>query len=369
MKDCFPVRFCSLALLVSTATALPCTTFVQKGGGHVYFGRNLDWYWEDGMVVANPRGLQKTAFLMTERSPARWISKYGSVTFNQFGRELPMGGMNEAGLVVENMQLAGTNYAPPDARPALNLEQWIQYQLDTCQTVAEVLATDRQVRIETPPPPLRAEACEHYLICDAAGNCATIEFLGGKTVVHRGAELACPVLANSTYEASTNYLGAHPLASPPPATAADRGSLARFGQAASRTAAYRPSAPAADIAYAFATLDGVAQGDATVWSIVYDVTGRQIHYRTRSNRTTRVIDFKALDFAPGRPVLFANIQTTPQGEAKTPALSELTESRHREYLQHFFGQPAVTQAFGDLSPVVEGLVLTLRTYSAFAPGH
>jgi choloylglycine hydrolase len=28
-----------------------------------------------------------------------WISKYGSITFNQYGREFPTGGMNEKGLV------------------------------------------------------------------------------------------------------------------------------------------------------------------------------------------------------------------------------------------------------------------------------
>lgn len=29
-----------------------------------------------------------------------WTSRYASVTFNQWGREFPMDGMNEAGLVV-----------------------------------------------------------------------------------------------------------------------------------------------------------------------------------------------------------------------------------------------------------------------------
>ena len=37
-------------------------------------------------------------------TPASWVSKYGSVTFNQYGRELPTGGMNEAGLVVETIE-------------------------------------------------------------------------------------------------------------------------------------------------------------------------------------------------------------------------------------------------------------------------
>ena len=36
---------------------------------------------------------------------AQWQSKYASVTFNQYGVELPTGGINEKGLVVEIMGL------------------------------------------------------------------------------------------------------------------------------------------------------------------------------------------------------------------------------------------------------------------------
>lgn len=90
-----------------------CTTFVLSDGNAVLFARNLDWYWPDGFVVVNQRDIEKTAF-GTPKQSARWTSKYGSVTFNQFGRELPFGGINEAGLVVENMALIGTQYPNPD---------------------------------------------------------------------------------------------------------------------------------------------------------------------------------------------------------------------------------------------------------------
>ena len=42
---------------------------------------------------------------MIERQPARWTSKFGSVTFNQYGKDNPMGGVNERGLVIEVMEL------------------------------------------------------------------------------------------------------------------------------------------------------------------------------------------------------------------------------------------------------------------------
>src|SRR5258708_28633340 len=125
----------ALASLLGVINAFPCTTFVMQGDGHIYFGRNLDWDWESGLVIVNQRNIKKTAVVMPGNAPAQWTSKYGSVTFNQFGQEMPYGGMNEAGLVVENMWLDETKYPAPDSRPSINLLQWIQYQLDNCRTV------------------------------------------------------------------------------------------------------------------------------------------------------------------------------------------------------------------------------------------
>lgn len=112
----------------------------MEGSHRIYLGRNLDWDWEDGMIFINPRNVRKTAIVISLQDAAKWTSKYGSVTFNQLGREFPFGGMNEKGLVIENMWLDGTQYPQPDARPEVNMLQWIQYQLDNYSTVAEVVA-------------------------------------------------------------------------------------------------------------------------------------------------------------------------------------------------------------------------------------
>ena len=75
--------------------------------------------------------------LPPQEKPASWVSRYGSVTFNQYGREFPNGGMNEAGLVVELMWLDDTTYPATDGRPALDCLEWIQYQLDTAATLSD----------------------------------------------------------------------------------------------------------------------------------------------------------------------------------------------------------------------------------------
>ena len=127
------------------------------------------------------KGLSKTSMKTEDGETISWVSQYGSITFNQYGKEFPTGGMNEKGLVVELMWLDETKYPAADNRPAVGVLQWIQYQLDNCATIEDVIATDKKLRIaSTGNPPL------HYLVADANGRAATIEFLEGKMVIHQG---------------------------------------------------------------------------------------------------------------------------------------------------------------------------------------
>ena len=59
--------------------------FINKEGKMV-FGRNYDWVSGSGMVNTNLRGLAKTSFPMQEGKTISWVSKYGSMTFNQYGK-------------------------------------------------------------------------------------------------------------------------------------------------------------------------------------------------------------------------------------------------------------------------------------------
>lgn len=156
----------AFALLFTAAAGDACTTFCTRG----LFGRNYDFEHGNGIVVVNKRGMQKTS---SNGAHAAWTSRFGSLTFNQFGRDHPTGGMNEKGLVVELMWLNGTRYPSADARRELGTLEWIQYQLDTSASVAEVITSDRSVRIEERGVPL------HYLVADASGDVASIEFLDG----------------------------------------------------------------------------------------------------------------------------------------------------------------------------------------------
>jgi penicillin V acylase-like amidase (Ntn superfamily) len=72
--------------MLAPSAARPCTTFLATHAGQPVFGKNYDYSENAGLVVSNPRGLQKTALaLSASDSPAVWTSKYGSLTFNQYG--------------------------------------------------------------------------------------------------------------------------------------------------------------------------------------------------------------------------------------------------------------------------------------------
>ncbi len=68
-------------LLLGALPAAACTTFCLKDASGLVFGRNYDYDFGDAMVLVNPRGVAKTSLL--DGNPARWVSQFGSVTFNQ----------------------------------------------------------------------------------------------------------------------------------------------------------------------------------------------------------------------------------------------------------------------------------------------
>jgi penicillin V acylase-like amidase (Ntn superfamily) len=291
-------------LLLPVPEATACTTFCLKRGSRAVFGKNYDWGVGDGLVIVNKRGVAKTALLPPQVSPqerpARWVSKYGSLTFNQYGRELPNGGMNEAGLAVELMWLDETRYPAPDGRPTLGGLEWIQYQLDNFATVDEVVKNAGRLRV-------LSEAKVHYLACDKTGSCAAVELLNGKPVVHSGASLPARALANHTYEDSLRFFEKNREKNRG-AALQGTSSLQRFARAAKRVEAYAAARSAADpVRYAFETLDSVAQGSYTRWSIVYDLEAGRVHWRTRENRRVRSVTLSSLDLACSTPVVVVGI--------------------------------------------------------------
>jgi len=257
-----------LILLITFAysSVYPCTTFIFRFGNHLYFGRNLDWISGTGLIMTNQRNLNKVALIDSSEKPMKWISKYGSITFNQVGKDLPYGGINEAGLVVEHMTLEKTIYPSKDDRCAIGSCQWIQFQLDNYSTVEEIIKSDELIRI------VDATSKFHFLVCDRFGNAAVIEFIDGKMVYYTGKDLPNEALANSTYAESIQCFVNHSN------TQSDR-SLYNFTTAAQMIIERDSSFIDAPVDYAFRTLKSVSQGLGTKWSIVYDITEMRLYMK------------------------------------------------------------------------------------------
>ncbi|MCD4734305.1 hypothetical protein K8R78_08740, partial [bacterium] len=174
-------------------------------------------------------------------------------------------------------------------------------------TVEEVLASDEKVRIS-----FNTFTPQHYLIADATGDCAVVEFIDGEMLAHRGDELPIAALTNNTYDDSLAEFAEWTE------PAEELTSLERFCRTADGVSSYEPAG--ADptvynslkdgiIEYAFNILEAVTTEGWTRWSIVYDIPNRRVNYYTVANPERRSVELESFDFACETPVLVLDVDT------------------------------------------------------------
>lgn len=311
MRTALTVMAVAVAL-VEAHPADACTTFVRETDGKIAIGRNYDWDMGQGLVMVNKRGVGKQALSVGPGDrPLRWRSKHGSVTFNQFGREMPNGGMNDAGLVVDVLWLAESHFPPLDARPSVNELQLVQYLLDSFTTIAEVTKAMREVRVGSVYGKL------HYFVCDVSGSCAAIELIDGYTVVTPGVK----ALTNSTYAESSHALKKY---NERPKTPEGADSLGRFVRA-SLLANSAPKKGQDTTAAVFDVLDAVAQGERTQWSIVYLPAEQRVYFRTRAKMRVKSLALAHFDLSCQSPVKVLDIDADIAGDV-SPKLVDYTQA-------------------------------------------
>lgn len=295
-------KFIFSLLLFSSLPTLACSALTLVRDGQVVIAKNYDWYrgFGHGALFVNRRGLLKQAANINgSKNPARWESKYGSVTFTQFGRGFPIGGINEAGLVVEMLQLKSTQFSDGALDvPFVNEAQWTQYQLDQFATVEDVVKHINDLQI------VGLFTGIHYYIADQSGNTAILEYQNGKPVVYHSGSLPLPVLTNHLYEESVQYYsksGDKDVEMP----MLSGNSLQRFSIAAK--ALNQQEIAAKDMSldrYAWGILESVkmayaaAMFEPTQWSLVYIPKARTVSFKTREAETTKMIKLDEIDFSP-----------------------------------------------------------------------
>ena len=241
-------------------TLTACSAFILQDSKQIFLAKNLDWEINNGIILINKRGVLKTAYCDNPQKLS-WTSKYGSVTFNQFGKEFPLGGMNEKGLVIEELNSWGETPDHND-KYQMNEFQWVQFCLDNYSNVEELLEFIDSIVIV----PLFINL--HYLVSDSYGNSAIVEFYNSKRHSYNDINLPYPILTNNHYNNSIKYLsnfkgfGGNMEISP------HNTSSERFVKIASmlKTQGNKKT----NVDFAFKILDTVSQSD-TQWSIVYDI--------------------------------------------------------------------------------------------------
>jgi len=305
-----------------------CSAFFMDRNAEAMLAKNLDW--DDplpGLVFVNQPGVTKSILPWQGYGPREkeyeavgWTSRYGSISFSCYGRDFVAGGMNEAGLIVEEANLT-SSYGSDDGRPGISSAQWIQLQLDLHSTVEELISHLGDLRHD-------GEGW-HFIVGDREGDCAVIEFVNGVTNLYEGENLPYGIITNAPYESALSHLPLDQAFGGDLDIGTGKDSYGRFV----RIAAMLEDAGSPSIESAFEILEAVAD-QSTRRSIVYDAISGRIEWRTGRRAEAPYLSFEDLLFEPGAPTLMLDIETGSGNVA--PLLLEYEEGANRRIVDLCF---------------------------------
>lgn len=328
MKRIVPI---SLLLVSIIYEANACVTFVLKNNNTIVFSWNYEFDAGSGYLITNKRDLIKTSFAPGGGTPTKWISKYGSVTFNQWGKEFPSGGINEKGLVVVQTMYINTKYPDKDVRPVIMELQWIQYQLDNFSSVQQVIDSDQNLRISNNSIPL------HYMICDKTGNIAIIEFINGEMVCYRNNQLLFPVLANDSYKESLTelkkYKGFGGNAEIPQNSIGPKSG--NFIIASNFIKNYTTEKNIID--YSFIALSQSSEAKRTQWSVVFDITNSNIYFKSLDNKKIKKISVDAFDYTCNSTIKILDLSSD-----NSNAFISYNHTIDIDYINRVYNNPSIS---------------------------
>jgi penicillin V acylase-like amidase (Ntn superfamily) len=299
-------------LCILTPFCLACTSVALHWQGQMVTGRTFDWSDGSGFFVVSPKGVDRVAKgLPAGDVPQHWVTKYGSVSIHMARDNRPnpaavVDGMNEKGLSVAVLELAQTRYIPVSSKTAvIGSAQFAEYLLDRFSSVAAVIKGLKTVHVVASLYH-KLHVPLHYMIADAAGHSAVIEFLNGRLHLAEGVDLPVAVLTNTAYRNAVRELSSyHAFGGDLPAPGG-YGSLARYVRAATYLSTLPKAISLAEAnAYMFDILSDSAEplgegSTPTQWMVVRDNTSGVYYYRTADNPHVREIHLSAINFSKGQ---------------------------------------------------------------------
>jgi penicillin V acylase-like amidase (Ntn superfamily) len=302
-----------------------CTRVMWADNGlAVITGRSLDWMEDMGTNLwAFPRGMSRDG--LDEKNALTWTSKFGSLTASAYDIAIS-DGINERGLGVHLLWLAEGTYGKRDTSlPGLSVGLWAQLMLDTCATVADVVALTESTSFQILPayhPGTGLWVTVHLAVEDPSGDSAIIEYFDGKPVIHHGREFT--VMTNSPpYDQQLEHLrqfeglgGSLPL--PGTADAADRFVRAAYyvtqlpPPTSEREAIAEMLSVMRDVSQPFGTTDPARPNiSATRWRTVSDLTNRIYFFESTTSPNVFWTFMDNLDFSEGMPTLKLDLVNQP----------------------------------------------------------
>jgi hypothetical protein len=173
-----------------------CTCFTASNeAGEFIFGRNFDWYDHPAIILFTDPPNGYASISMVDISYLGFDNDYPTEEEKQnllTAPYLPFDGMNEKGFAVGMMAVPSSQiYYDPDKVTLSSLEI-IRLLLDYSQNIDEAIDLVKQFNINFEGGPY-----VHYLISDAAGNSAIIEYVDNKILTIRNTQ---------NWQVSTNFL-------------------------------------------------------------------------------------------------------------------------------------------------------------------
>jgi hypothetical protein len=237
-----------------------CSLFAALGDeGSRFYGRNFDWQYSPAILLFTdpPDGYASVSmvditYLGFDGERARRLADLPlEERRNLLGApSLPFDGMNEKGLAVGMAAVPPGGMQNDPRKETIDQLEVIREVLDHAATVDEAVALFGRYNIDMGTVPI------HYLVADAAGESALVEFYQGKLVVFRN---------EATWQQATNFLVASTNGDP-------SGECPRYDLINNRLGEANGQITAQE---GLRLLSDVSQGN-TQWSVIYNLTGGSV---------------------------------------------------------------------------------------------